>query len=137
MLSLDVQIACVRRELALRQRAYPKWVDAKRMKQDEADREIAIMQSVHDTLVRLKTVIDDPRKITLAGSVIAHKAHGGQKYSPTQRLVGWIIPADQFEHAIDDTLAVGEIERGYRLLVSLATAAVAEPKPAKAQETLL
>lgn len=53
-LSLDAQISCVRRELAMRQRAYPKWVDGGRMKQPEADKELAVMQAVHDTLMSLK-----------------------------------------------------------------------------------
>lgn len=49
--SLKEQIACVRRELALRKSAYAKWVAARRMKQAAADHEIAAMQAVHDTLL--------------------------------------------------------------------------------------
>lgn len=49
-ITLEQQIACVRRELALRQRVYPKWVSAGRMKQADADKELAAMQAVHDTL---------------------------------------------------------------------------------------
>lgn len=49
--SIDAQISCVRRELAMRQRAYPKWVAGGRMKQPEADKELAAMQAVHDTLM--------------------------------------------------------------------------------------
>jgi hypothetical protein len=53
-ITLDMQIACARRELALRQRVYPKWVGAGRMKQAEADKELAAMQAVHDTLTAIK-----------------------------------------------------------------------------------
>lgn len=47
------QIAAVRREIALRRRVYPKWVEAGRMKAEAADREIAAMQAVLDTLQQL------------------------------------------------------------------------------------
>lgn len=40
------EIACVRRELAMRERAYPKWVSGGRMKQAEADRELRRMRAV-------------------------------------------------------------------------------------------
>lgn len=52
-ITLDQQIASVRRELAMRHRVYPKWVAAGRMKQDAADHELAAMQAVHDTLTGL------------------------------------------------------------------------------------
>ena len=53
-ITLDQQIACVRREIAFRMRCYPRWVEKKSMKQEAADHELAAMQAVHDTLVRLK-----------------------------------------------------------------------------------
>ena len=43
---ISEQIACVKRELALRQRNYPKWVAAGRMKQIESDRELERMKAV-------------------------------------------------------------------------------------------
>jgi hypothetical protein len=52
--TIDQQITCIRRELALRLRVYPKWVEAGKMKQAEADKELAYMQAVHDTLTELK-----------------------------------------------------------------------------------
>lgn len=36
----------VRREISMRRRVYPRWVEAGRMKQDKADREIAVMESI-------------------------------------------------------------------------------------------
>ena len=52
--TLDMQIACVRREIALRERVYPKWVGQSKMKQAEADKELRSMRAVHDTLMRIK-----------------------------------------------------------------------------------
>jgi hypothetical protein len=51
---LAIRIAEVRRELALRKNVYPGWVRTKKMREGEADRHIAIMQDVHDTLVWLQ-----------------------------------------------------------------------------------
>lgn len=44
------QIACVRREIAMRERVYPRWVQDRRMAQATADREIACMRAVLATL---------------------------------------------------------------------------------------
>jgi hypothetical protein len=49
------QIACVRREIAMRERVYPKWVNAGRMKAEAAEREIAAMRAVLETLSSLQT----------------------------------------------------------------------------------
>jgi ATP-dependent Lon protease len=56
--TLDDQLKCVRRELALRQRVYPKHVFAGKMKQEAADYELAAMQAVHDTLKKLRDAHD-------------------------------------------------------------------------------
>lgn len=53
-ISLEDQIACVKRELRLRTTTYPKWVAAKRLRQDAADREIAVMTAVLETLQGLR-----------------------------------------------------------------------------------
>jgi hypothetical protein len=47
---LEQQIACVLREIAMRERVYPNWVRSGRMKQDKADHEIAAMRAVLETL---------------------------------------------------------------------------------------
>lgn len=36
------------REVAMRRSAYPKWIKARRMTQDEADRHLDIMQEIAD-----------------------------------------------------------------------------------------
>lgn len=54
-ISVADQITCVRREIAMRARVYPKWVNAGRMKADAAEREIAAMHAVLETLLSLQT----------------------------------------------------------------------------------
>ncbi len=54
MISLRDQIACVRREIALRERVYPRQIADGRMKQEEADRELARMKAVLDMLERVE-----------------------------------------------------------------------------------
>lgn len=51
--TLDRQIACVRREIAMRHRVYPHWVESKKMTQVKADEEIAAMEAVLETLGRV------------------------------------------------------------------------------------
>ena len=48
--SLHGQIACVEREIKMRQRVYPRWVEQERMTQRKADEEIESMQAVLATL---------------------------------------------------------------------------------------
>ncbi len=51
--TLEAQIACVRREIAIRKSVYPTWVIRKRMTMEDADHQINCMQAVHDTLCAL------------------------------------------------------------------------------------
>lgn len=48
--ALADQIACVKREIAMRRKVYPRWVADGRMTQAKADRETAIMEAVLTTL---------------------------------------------------------------------------------------
>ena len=48
--SLADQMDCVRREIALRERAYPRWIAAGKMTQAKAGREIELMRRVLATL---------------------------------------------------------------------------------------
>lgn len=50
---IDEEIACLEREIKLRKSAYPGWVEKGRMKQEDADYEIAVMTSA---LGRLKSM---------------------------------------------------------------------------------
>lgn len=49
-LSLEDQITCISRELALRIRCYPEWVQRGKMTQAWADYQLAAMQAVLTTL---------------------------------------------------------------------------------------
>lgn len=49
-ISLDGQIKAAERELAMRQRIYPGWVNAKRMTVHKASEEIAAMAAILKTL---------------------------------------------------------------------------------------
>ena len=51
---LDKQIACAKRELALRRRVYPTWITAKRMTAFKAEDEIAAMAAIVATLEGLQ-----------------------------------------------------------------------------------
>lgn len=45
-LPLSDQIACVKREIGLRERVYPRWIEKKRMSQQKADHEMEAMRAV-------------------------------------------------------------------------------------------
>lgn len=51
--TLKDQIACVERELAFRRRCYPNWIEQKKIKADQAAREIARMEAVLATLEQM------------------------------------------------------------------------------------
>ena len=52
--TIDRQIACVLREIALRKKVYPSWVLQRRMTQEEALREIDTMEAVAITLGQVR-----------------------------------------------------------------------------------
>ncbi len=42
----DDKRACIERELKMRRKVYPRWVENQKMTQAQADREIAIMEAI-------------------------------------------------------------------------------------------
>lgn len=58
-ITLDEQIACVKRELSLRSRVYPRWTATGKLKPATADSEIAAMRAVLATLEEVKRKADD------------------------------------------------------------------------------
>ena len=56
------QISCVKREIAMRERVYPKWVESGRMKLDMAEREIATMTAVLRSLEEIEGGKDGVRQ---------------------------------------------------------------------------
>lgn len=55
MTSLPDQIDCVKREIGMRERVYPTWVQRRRMSQEQADRELSRMRAVLRTLQDLQS----------------------------------------------------------------------------------
>lgn len=55
-ITLADKIACVRREIAMRQRVYPRLVTIGKMKPAQAEHEILCMQAVLDTLLAVQEV---------------------------------------------------------------------------------
>ena len=53
-ITLDEQIECVKREIGMRRRVYPRWIEAWRMTEERADHEIAAMEAVLATLESLR-----------------------------------------------------------------------------------
>ena len=52
--TIDEQIDCVKREIGMRERVYPKWVQTRRLSQEQADRELGRMRAELNTLQNLK-----------------------------------------------------------------------------------
>lgn len=55
-IGIEEQIACAKRELALRQRVYPSFVDRKKITADKATYEIEAMKAVLKTLEAIKDI---------------------------------------------------------------------------------
>ena len=53
-ITVQEQITEIERELGLRRRVYPKWVDAGKMKQATAEYRIEVLEGVLDTLRSFK-----------------------------------------------------------------------------------
>ncbi|MDQ3562704.1 MAG: hypothetical protein M3436_00715 [Pseudomonadota bacterium] len=58
-ITLDEQLTCVRREIAMRQRVYPKWVTLGKLSAVKADHELLCMQAVLETLLRVQGIEKD------------------------------------------------------------------------------
>ena len=59
-MSLAEEIACVKREIAMRERVYPKWVVSGRMKPAKAAHELAVMGAV---LARLEALQEPQERL--------------------------------------------------------------------------
>jgi hypothetical protein len=77
--SLDDQIACVKREIGFREHVYPRRIKASQMTQALADRELGRMRAVLHTLEKVKAGAEPP---SASAELIAQreatlvKAHG-------------------------------------------------------------
>lgn len=59
--TLTEQLACAKRELALRRKVYPRWVTAKRMNPFKAEEEITLMGAIVRTLEELVAKKEQPK----------------------------------------------------------------------------
>lgn len=57
------KLKCLRREIALRKSAYPKWVRSMKMTQENADHEIAVMQAIHDDVEEIPGIEEAIREL--------------------------------------------------------------------------
>ena len=48
--SIEEQIKCVLREIGMRERVYPRWIEQRKLLPKKAEREIALMRAVLETL---------------------------------------------------------------------------------------
>ncbi len=48
--TLKQQIGCLQREIALRERLYPRWVESKKLKPESAEFELQCMKSIAERL---------------------------------------------------------------------------------------
>lgn len=58
-------VQCARREIAMRTRVYPRRVEDGRMKQADADRELAAMTAIYELLQRLEREESETRAPSL------------------------------------------------------------------------
>lgn len=55
--SIEEQIACVKREIGMRERLYPRWVVMRKMSQAKADEELDAMKAALGTLERISGMV--------------------------------------------------------------------------------
>jgi hypothetical protein len=65
--SLRAQIACLKREIALRKNCYPRWVQQKRMNAEAANQELAAMTAALHTLLKVQE--REQQDVAMAGAV--------------------------------------------------------------------
>lgn len=66
IIPIEDQIDCVKREIGMRERVYPTWVDRRRMSKEQADRELGRMRAVLATLQRLQEAMNRPDPLSQA-----------------------------------------------------------------------
>lgn len=67
-MTINEQIAAIRRELEYRRKLYPRWVEIKKISQKDADYQIEVMEQILCTLITVKdfiigTTVRDEEKI--------------------------------------------------------------------------
>lgn len=73
-MTINEQIAAIRRELEYRRKLYPRWVEIKKISQKDADYQIEVMEQILCTLITVKdfiigTTVRDEEKLKKAETV--------------------------------------------------------------------
>lgn len=73
-MTINEQIAAIRRELEYRRKLYPRWVEIKKISQKDADYQIEVMEQILCTLITVKdfiigTTVRDEEKLKKAEKV--------------------------------------------------------------------
>lgn len=83
--SLEEQVACVVREIGMRDRVYPAWVTSKRMSQEKADHEHAAMRAVLVTLNDYRAM--QPKVLALSSVCLALGQRLGMEQEALDKLL--------------------------------------------------
>lgn len=81
---IDAQIAEVAREVALRRNVYPKWVEAKKLHQDTADRQLEAMAGALETLKLVREHRDEFLAIVKKGGGSDEEVVSSEAKHPSQ-----------------------------------------------------
>lgn len=93
---LDQQLNEVERELGLRRRNYPKWVAAGSMKQEQADRQIKLMEGIKETVRQARV---DSMMRGMSGQRLDEQAKATTKPQATVDAIGGLIAAEACDAA--------------------------------------
>ena len=64
-ITIDQMVQCVDREIGMRERVYPRWVEQKKMLQTTADQELARMRAVRDLLLNIQAELRQGHTVNL------------------------------------------------------------------------
>lgn len=88
---LDQQLNEIERELTMRRRNYPKWVAENRMKQEQADRQIKLMEGIKETVRQARV---DSMMRGMTGQRLDEQAKAITKPQATVDGIGGLIAAE-------------------------------------------
>ena len=71
--NLDDCIAEAQREITLRERVYPRWVEGGKIKQAKADRQLEIMRDLRDDLTKVRVISDAVRAALIKNQPITER----------------------------------------------------------------
>ena len=64
-ITITDMIACIEREIGMRERVYPRWVEQKKLLQATADQELARMRAVRDLLLNVQAELRQGHSVNL------------------------------------------------------------------------